>query len=442
MPKQVLVQPMMPLQTIQRRPTRKLPKSPKPAPFRICRSVRFSHAEMIRTMTVGTDNTVYHTYPLSVSHEDAFPWLSGVARNFDLFQCISCTYRYVPSCSTFASGQVIMAFDYDATDVNDTRDISKYAAMPTHITGSVFRPLELRIDLTRARTQMPTKMIAVSDAEHLMQKCSYGNFYFLTSTVSQATNLGSLHVQYEMQLIDPFITARTGLGYSATMVASPIPGSPTNITLGPTVHTSTSPTQKTVNAIPPMLQNLVQGIVSGNQTNTLNDATVVQVLEGFIKQVGNALAVGTKASMLSYVSEPIVGDIANESLVMVVPAQSTGIQTVEYNYRLPITFTTSATVNYVQPLISASGYNLLDSFFALEDGHPTFPVAAGTYNVTLVGNFTLRSDYRVEQVMALNILFQTVSEATVLTAIVNNDVRVSADPGRYYFVRAVRGANY
>jgi len=82
----------------------------------IGKNVLVSHRErfaIVQGNTVGFNVTPYTITP---DNSGMFPWLSSIARRFETYNFKSLSFEYVTRTSTLATGSVIMAVDFDATD--------------------------------------------------------------------------------------------------------------------------------------------------------------------------------------------------------------------------------------------------------------------------------------------------------------------------------------
>jgi len=78
------------------------------------------HREYVGAIETDSDNIfAYDAYPIDVSNAHSFPWLAGVAQNFEDFQMESFAVEVVPSCGTNTSGNLILSVDFDAHDPDD-----------------------------------------------------------------------------------------------------------------------------------------------------------------------------------------------------------------------------------------------------------------------------------------------------------------------------------
>lgn len=87
-------------------------------------STRIMHREYVSNITSGPTNNTYSvtSFACNPGMPAVFPWLSGVARNWEKYKFHKLIFHYVPRCSTSTAGSVMMAFDYDSADADPVSD--------------------------------------------------------------------------------------------------------------------------------------------------------------------------------------------------------------------------------------------------------------------------------------------------------------------------------
>lgn len=64
--------------------------------------------------------------------DTSFPWLSGIAQNFEYYHINSMNYEFVSNLPTTSKGLVYLAVDYNAADVplvDDVMQIASYSGV-------------------------------------------------------------------------------------------------------------------------------------------------------------------------------------------------------------------------------------------------------------------------------------------------------------------------
>lgn len=72
------------------------------------------HRELFTTIEGGTFSQ--GSYKIQPGLNLSFPWLSGLAPAFEMYEIRSLSFEYVSRCPTTTAGLIYMAVDYDAAD--------------------------------------------------------------------------------------------------------------------------------------------------------------------------------------------------------------------------------------------------------------------------------------------------------------------------------------
>lgn len=81
--------------------------------------VRIKHREFVTDVLSSTDWTVWYR-EINPGLAETFPWLAGIAMNFESYKFVDLKFIYSPVCSTLTKGSVNLALDYDVTDYPPT----------------------------------------------------------------------------------------------------------------------------------------------------------------------------------------------------------------------------------------------------------------------------------------------------------------------------------
>jgi hypothetical protein len=192
---------------------------------------RIIHREYVADVASSTATFSSLQYPINPAMAVTFPWLSGVAQNYDKYRFNELSFKYEPSCSTATPGTVLLSPDYDAAD-----------GAP----GSKTDALTYE-DSTRSPPWMEQCMISCSEnlraypqyytrtgtlpANQDIKTYDTGNLWLCSQGVSAGT-VGELWVEYDVTLITPGVTGLVGSsgklvsgggGVSATNVFGNVP---------------------------------------------------------------------------------------------------------------------------------------------------------------------------------------------------------------------------
>jgi hypothetical protein len=181
-------------------------------------TVTLSHREMLTSINMTSSPSVTNEPFINPFNPYIFPWLATIAGSYDRFQISSLVLEYVPTCATTQTGQIIMAWDPQASDaIVDYHDLS----LMRSVCFSPWLPATLPVPASVVK-YMGEQVSLGSDVAKDMY--SHGSFYVGTNGAD--TNLvGTLFVSYVVHLLDP--QPSTGLSSVNNITA---PGSATNFT--------------------------------------------------------------------------------------------------------------------------------------------------------------------------------------------------------------------
>ena len=133
-----------------------------------------------------------------------FPWLSGVANNFETYRFRKLKFIYYPRCAATQAGQAIMLLDPKSSDTNP-RTLQIASTYHVRANGNMWAPMELDVPKEILNTGGPRKFIRSStlqaDAAALYD---VGRFFFITDGANPFDAIvGELGVEYEVELWTP-----------------------------------------------------------------------------------------------------------------------------------------------------------------------------------------------------------------------------------------------
>lgn len=178
----------------------------------VARGVVVRHSEFIADVTSGTSFVNALTgYRINAGNYNLFPWLSGVARNFEKYEFTRLVFKWIPHCATTTPGMVSMAVDYDAADDTPTerKEIMQYK---THVTGPNYEVHAMVCDSSDLRSTVAMRYV-LNNSDWDLDGVSYpGNtdrrlydvgYMWASSESSPSVSTGDLWVDYEVKLIQP-----------------------------------------------------------------------------------------------------------------------------------------------------------------------------------------------------------------------------------------------
>jgi len=199
---------------------------------------RIQHREYITDVTGSTTFTLT-AYAINPGVAATFPWLSGVAQNFEeyilhgmVFEFKSTSAGALNSTNT-ALGTVIMATQYNVVNPNfiAKRDMENYVYSTSAAPAvSALHPIECARDINVLSELFVRNTVPVSGTD--LRFTDIGKFQIATVGMQAAANIGELWVTYDIELIKPKLpSAYTSIGpahyvYDATSGTPPFGTAP------------------------------------------------------------------------------------------------------------------------------------------------------------------------------------------------------------------------
>lgn len=132
----------------------------------------------------------------------SFPWLSGIANNYESYAFKSLRFHYIPRCSSATPGTVMMLMDYDCLDAAPTLE---QEIMNSHraTSGPAWQEQTLVCDLADL-LKWPQRYTRKGEHPVQDQKTyDVGKFLLCTSGAAALTAFGSIRIEYEVVLMTP-----------------------------------------------------------------------------------------------------------------------------------------------------------------------------------------------------------------------------------------------
>lgn len=164
------------------------------------KSLRVKHREYARSLTGGAANTMHGFQAMiSPTNQLLFPWLAGIAANYESYLFHKLRFHYVPSCSATDQGTAIMAVDYDPTDDNEV-DIGTLFSMFGSIYSNVwkeFSHVSTIKDLRKRKTYYTTPRLDGSEK----RDNPVGRLYAYVEGMANDRQAGRIFVDYDIELM-------------------------------------------------------------------------------------------------------------------------------------------------------------------------------------------------------------------------------------------------
>jgi len=186
-------------------------------------SVRITHREYIEDI-LGSVAFGVSTLSINPGLTSTFPWLSvGPAVGYESYTFEKLEFVFEPSCSTATAGRVILAVDYDPTDVQP----SSKAVMCTYhnaVSGPAWAASCYscdRKDLVKMAPQRYIRQGTILTSLNDLKTFDVGNIHVGTQGMSGTSVVGELWVEYTVVLQTPQINPNGFVGaYSARIDAN------------------------------------------------------------------------------------------------------------------------------------------------------------------------------------------------------------------------------
>jgi hypothetical protein len=164
------------------------------------------HSELILSLT-QTPGYFVTTRVLQPGKAPSFPWLAGIANNFEYYKVKSISYRLKPTTGTETSGTNAMAFDYDVLDAPPAT-YPEFMSAQGAVSTSAYSPLSLKLD-TKAIHQRAPRLYTLPGAapqgsdERLYDGGSLQVVAFNSAAGAVLVPVADLYVDYEIDFFTP-----------------------------------------------------------------------------------------------------------------------------------------------------------------------------------------------------------------------------------------------
>lgn len=165
-------------------------------------SVRIVNREYFKDV-VGSDAYSAQVTQINPGNNIMFPWLSGIAANYESYMFRKLKFCYEPICSTVTPGSLMMAIDYDAAD-----SVAPSKAVLMAYEGAVRTSpwAEAICNANRADKILQKRFVTIG-SNPVGTDIRLNNVGFLTVASQQVpagtSNIGEMYVEYEVEFYIP-----------------------------------------------------------------------------------------------------------------------------------------------------------------------------------------------------------------------------------------------
>jgi len=176
------------------------------------RGITVTHSEMVGTLVSSSTSGGYfaRNFVVNPAKSDIFPWLSGIATNYDKYRVRRCCVHLVSMQPTSRPGRMGVAYDPDSTDALPV-DRSEVYAMFRHVEGPMWQSTALELPVSGKELYCNTHTTAdsklIDDGQVIV---------FSDAADAASLLLADIIVEYTVELLDPqqaiFCTSYNTLG--------------------------------------------------------------------------------------------------------------------------------------------------------------------------------------------------------------------------------------
>jgi len=160
--------------------------------------VTIKHKEYIGEV-VGNTTFAASSFTIQPGLASTFPWLSGIANNFEKYTIKNIKLHYINISATSERGRITLAYDKDALDSAPSNKVDMFSYSGV-VEGAVWAPINLDIKCNSGSLFTRQGTVTGSDLK------TYDNGQVIvgvSNTADSTTIVGELFVSYEIELTTP-----------------------------------------------------------------------------------------------------------------------------------------------------------------------------------------------------------------------------------------------
>jgi len=188
------------------------------------RSCRVQHKEFIQNVSGTTNFTVALFLALNPGLAGTFPWLANIANNFEQYRVRMLRFCYLTRTGTNIPGSVLMAPDYDASDVQPVSEqiLSNYAEI---VEDAPWKDICCILRPSGMHALGPKKFVRNGLVPGQDLKTTDVGTFVLATVDGTAVNWGKLWVEYDVEFFEPQLNpngsslSSTAQGTAGTAIA-------------------------------------------------------------------------------------------------------------------------------------------------------------------------------------------------------------------------------
>lgn len=415
----------------------------------VTRNMNVSYREQFLVVNKNQAGTFTANVYATATNSKMFPWFHNIAKVFDLYTFNYLKFDYIPSCSTLASGNILLGFDFDPADPNESLNYTDYTNWSAKVQGPIRNSLSLTVDLSRSQITQKSRYVS-SDPEKFKDRLSsYGMLVVRTGTIENTTECGTIHVTFSAVLTDPQLASMEP-EYSPAMNVT----LKTNVGTAPLAETTVPVSSNviTTTAVTPQMEKLLVAGLNDAATNIMTNAVTKAFSDGGVAHAvpGAVPMVVMKGSNFNaeYGRDFRVGDwtVGEDNVVWVLGSTypydgKTSQWTIEARIPFQCDIGGDELDDVTLEVVLIQGCAVRNTMVVLDPAYThQFPVAIGTDKVFVL-NAIIDIDCTSDLIAFIPYLkFKGNDADTVISDVrIVNDVITSPIGYKYYYVYCIRG---
>lgn len=165
------------------------------------KSRRLQNSELVSSIS-GSVAFTANRFVVNPGLPATFPWLSGIAQEWQQYHFHKLCFRYVTRASTATVGSVILSPDYNPIDLSPTTE-QQASNTQDAVEDSVWREINCVLDPRAMFPIGPRKQIRAGNVPGDLASYDACRFYVCTVEEADSSAIGKLWVDYDVELFVP-----------------------------------------------------------------------------------------------------------------------------------------------------------------------------------------------------------------------------------------------
>lgn len=179
--------------------------------------VTIYHKELVGGLTSSVTADIFYGFAVNPGLDTTFPWLSGVAAQYEEYRFNSLKFHYVTRVSTTTAGNILTGFDADAADQLPDRE-EELGSFAHAMEGPAWRNHTMTVDKRLLQRWLYVRSSGLDNNQDI-KTYDTGKFIAMLTRDSNAQIWGKLWVEFSINLRGPQKSLRN---VSGEMISVPI----------------------------------------------------------------------------------------------------------------------------------------------------------------------------------------------------------------------------